>query len=149
MANIANTSETNPTAPGYKNPFTGAINPGYPASTAPFAPAPDPLYQINVSSEPAYSNATTYANGQAVTFDGKRYVSIVNQNVANRPDASPASWSLSPAGPYAPAGPSAPDSVEDLWAKVTTQIADAKKKDAELETTLHQLAVKTNQFFHS
>lgn len=142
MANIANPSEKNPTAPGYTNPLTGAINPGYPgypASPVPFKPADDP----------AYSQATTYATGQAVTFDGKRYVSLVNSNVANRPDASPTFWSATPATPFTQFDAPAYGSVEDLWKSIGAQFADMKKKDTELETTLHQLAVKTNQFFHS
>jgi hypothetical protein len=160
MANIANPSELNPTAPGYKNPLTGAINPGYlgssvpsvppvpfrtapfesaPFGSAPFRPVPDPAY----ASATAYSATTTYAKGQAVTFGGQRYVSLRDLNVANTPDVSPAQWLISPADELATG------SVEDLWAQVGKQIADMKKKDAEIETTLHQLAAKTNQFFHS
>jgi hypothetical protein len=139
MANVANPSETNPIAPGYKNPITGAINPGYPASSVPFGPAPF----SQGGPDPTYSTATTYTKGQAVTFDGKRYVSLINSNTANAPNANPVSWSAPPVDELAPG------SVEDLWANISTQFTDMKKKDAEFTATLHQLAVKTNQSFHS
>jgi lysophospholipase L1-like esterase len=57
-----------------------------------------------------YSNGTTYAAGQAVSYtpDGSSYISLANGNAGNQPDTSPAWWGLlaSPGG-MAPAVTSA------------------------------------------
>ena len=42
----------------------------------------------------AWSNATTYATGDAVSFNGSSYVSLVNPNLGNQPDTNPSQWGL-------------------------------------------------------
>src|SRR5216684_1233102 len=42
----------------------------------------------------AWSNATTYATGDAVSFNGSSYVSLVNSNLDNQPDTNPSQWTL-------------------------------------------------------
>src|SRR5216684_2285066 len=41
-----------------------------------------------------WSNATTYATGDAVGFNGSSYVSLVNPNLGNQPDTNPSQWAL-------------------------------------------------------
>src|SRR5258707_9519061 len=40
----------------------------------------------------AWSNATTYATGDAVSFNGSSYVSLANSNLDNQPDTNPSQW---------------------------------------------------------
>ncbi|MEO8192130.1 MAG: hypothetical protein ABI682_17490, partial [Acidobacteriota bacterium] len=42
----------------------------------------------------AWSNTTTYASDDAVSFNGSSYVSLASGNVGQSPASSPASWSL-------------------------------------------------------
>src|SRR5262249_41102479 len=42
----------------------------------------------------AWSAGTTYGMGDAVSFNGSSYISLVNGNTGNQPDTSPADWSL-------------------------------------------------------
>ncbi len=42
----------------------------------------------------AWSNATTYAVNDVVSFNGSSYVSITASNLAHQPDTSPANWNL-------------------------------------------------------
>jgi hypothetical protein len=55
----------------------------------------------------AWSAATTYATGDAVSFNGSSYISLTNGNINNQPDSSPANWSLlAQAGATGATGPS-------------------------------------------
>ena len=41
-----------------------------------------------------WNNATTYALGDAVSFNGSSYVSLVSSNLGNQPDTNPSQWAL-------------------------------------------------------
>src|SRR5207245_6946362 len=41
-----------------------------------------------------WDNATTYSTGDAVSFNGSSYVSLVNSNAGNQPDTNPSQWTL-------------------------------------------------------
>src|SRR5437762_4791977 len=42
----------------------------------------------------AWSNGTTYAVNDVVSFNGSSYVSVTASNLAHQPDISPANWNL-------------------------------------------------------
>jgi hypothetical protein len=44
--------------------------------------------------EAAYNSNTTYAKNDTVTFNGTRYVSLVDANLNSQPTTSPAAWGL-------------------------------------------------------
>ena len=44
--------------------------------------------------EAAYNSNTTYAKNDTVTFNGVRYVSLVDANLNSQPTTSPAAWGL-------------------------------------------------------
>ncbi|HXS12186.1 MAG TPA: DNRLRE domain-containing protein [Acidobacteriaceae bacterium] len=62
-----------------------------------------------VSFQGAWSSATAYAVGDAVSFNGSSYISLVNSNTNHQPDTAPAQWSLlaqqGATGPVGPIGP--------------------------------------------
>lgn len=47
-----------------------------------------------VSFRSTWSNATQYAIGDAVFYNGSSYISLQNANTGNQPDTTPAQWSL-------------------------------------------------------
>ena len=42
----------------------------------------------------SWSNTTTYVTGDMVSFGGSSYISLVNANIGNQPNVSPASWGV-------------------------------------------------------
>ncbi|MBS1799730.1 MAG: DNRLRE domain-containing protein [Acidobacteria bacterium] len=59
-----------------------------------------------VSFQGTWSNATTYALGDAVSYNGSSYISLVSANINHQPNSSPAQWSLlAQQGATGPAGP--------------------------------------------
>ena len=44
--------------------------------------------------EAAYNSNTTYAKNDTVTFNGVRYISLVDANLNSQPTTSPAAWGL-------------------------------------------------------
>lgn len=62
-----------------------------------------------ISFQGAWSNATTYALGDAVFFNGSSYISLVSSNINHQPDTAPTQWSLlSQQGATGAAGPAGP-----------------------------------------
>jgi hypothetical protein len=53
-----------------------------------------PTGAIGVNFVGAYVPSATYAAGDAVSYQGSSYVSLVASNIGNTPDVSPAKWSL-------------------------------------------------------
>lgn len=54
----------------------------------------------------AWTGFTAYAPGDAVSFNGSSYVSLILGNLGNAPDASPAAWRLAwEKGGFEPSGP--------------------------------------------
>ena len=47
---------------------------------------------VNPAPSPAYNAASTYVLNDAVTYNGKRYVSTSASNLGNQPDASSQVW---------------------------------------------------------
>src|SRR5205085_217534 len=47
-----------------------------------------------VTFQGAWSNLTTYATGDAVSFSGSSYISLTGGNVGNQPNLNPAQWGL-------------------------------------------------------
>ncbi len=89
---------------------TGSAGPtGSTGSAGPQGPQGPP-----VSFQGTWSNATTYALGDAVSYNSSSYISLVSSNVNHQPDTAPAQWSLlaqqgaigaiGPAGPIGPIG---------------------------------------------
>ncbi len=94
---------------------TGAMGPQGPMG--PIGPAGP----VGMSFQGAYSSTANYSVGQGVLWQGAGWVSLVNNNHGNAPDASPSSWAMfaaagtpgapgatgasGPAGPAGPAGP--------------------------------------------
>lgn len=81
---------------------TGATGPA--GATGPQGPP--------VSFQGVWSNATTYAVGDVIFFNGSSYISLVNGNTNHQPDTAPAQWSLlaqqgatGAIGPIGPMGP--------------------------------------------
>ncbi len=75
--------------------------------------APSPV--VGFHWQGAWDSNTTYAAGDAVSFNGSTYVSLTDGNTGNPPDTSPASWDLiaqkgdtGATGPMGPAGPKGP-----------------------------------------
>ena len=58
------------------------------------APGPQGNPGVGVSPAGLYQAGTTYAQDEAVTFDGSLYHSLQNGNQGNTPDSSPAFWDL-------------------------------------------------------
>jgi len=93
-------------AQGVQGPVGPAGATGSAGATGPQGPP--------VSFQGAWSNATTYALGDAVSYNGSSYISVVNGNINHQPDTAPASWSLlaqqgaigatGPTGPIGPVG---------------------------------------------
>ncbi len=75
---------------------TGAIGPIGPQGPAGAqGPQGDPGPQgDSMSFDGAWSSETTYGTLEVVTFGGSSYVSLVDDNLDNSPDVSPAEWAL-------------------------------------------------------
>ena len=93
---------------------TGAIGPAGPAgATGAIGPQGPP-----VSFQGAWSNTTTYAVGDTVSFNNSSYISLAAGNLGFQPDISNVEWAIlakagtngtnGVAGPVGPVGPSGP-----------------------------------------
>jgi hypothetical protein len=71
----------------------GTIGPAGPTGAAGLAGATGPQGPP-VNFRGVWSNATTYALGDAVFFNGASYISLVSGDLSHQPDVSPAQWSL-------------------------------------------------------
>ncbi len=75
---------------------------GTPGVTGPMGPAGP----VGLTPQGAYSSSHNYALGDAVTWNGSGFVSLVASNQGNTPDQSPGQWSLfAAAGAPGAAGP--------------------------------------------
>ena len=108
------TGATGPAGPTGATGVTGAAGPvGAPGPAGPAgstgATGPQGPQGPPVSFQGTWSNATTYALGDAVFFNGSSYISLVSSNINHQPDTAPAQWSLlsqqGATGATGPAGP--------------------------------------------
>lgn len=90
----------------------GLSGPAGPAGPAGATGQTGPAGPVGLSPRGIYSSSRSYALADAVTYNGSGYVSLVNGNLGQTPDQSPAQWSLvaaagapGVAGPAGPAGP--------------------------------------------
>jgi hypothetical protein len=145
--NYINPLETNPANPGYRNPATGVVNPGYttgtqtsPVYTGPALTSTPPFYpQANTPVTPGFTGpflpdetfvvTKTYAFGDPVTFGGNRYTSLTNSNVSHQPGISPAFWTLANT-------PTAPSPLDTTPAT----LADVAIRTVHLETLARSLS---------
>jgi hypothetical protein len=74
-----------------------------------------------VSFQGTWSNATTYAVGDAVFFNGSSYISLVSSNINHQPDTAPAQWSLlaqqgatGATGPVGPTGATGSQGIQGI-----------------------------------
>ena len=74
-----------------------------------------------VSFQGTWSNATTYALGDAIFFNGSSYISLVSSNINHQPDTAPAQWSLlsqqgatGATGPVGPTGATGPQGIQGI-----------------------------------
>ncbi len=91
-------------APGPQG-IQGPVGPAGPAGVAGAAGATGPQGPP-VSFQGTWNNATTYALGDAVSYNGSSYISLVNSNINHQPDTALVQWSLlAQQGATGPAGP--------------------------------------------
>lgn len=102
---------TGPTGPTGPQGIQGAQGPVGPTG----AQGAQGIQGPPVSFQGTWSNATTYQTGSAVFFNGSSYASLVDNNIGNQPDTSPAQWTLlaqqggtGPQGSTGPTGPTGP-----------------------------------------
>ena len=111
LAQQGATGAIGPVGPTGATGVTGAVGPigatgpagptGSTGAAGPQGPQGPP-----VSFQGAWSNATTYALGDAIFFNGSSYISLVGGNINHQPDSAPAQWSLlAQQGATGPVGP--------------------------------------------
>ena len=72
-----------------------------------------PTGPVGIVWQSAWSSATTYNLGDAVSYSGSSYISLGNNNFGHEPDKSPGSWSLlAQAGAQGATGPAGPQGAQ-------------------------------------
>lgn len=84
---------TGPMGPPGSPGSTGAAGIGFPGATGP-AGVTGAQGVPGLAFQGAYSSVNSYSLGDAVSYNGSSYVSLVSSNHGNTPDQSPASWSI-------------------------------------------------------